>query len=415
MPFSPRIADLEYSLYLALPFVAVILATSFAASASVIGFSSIARSVLLPQAHRNGCLDGLRGLLALGVFMHHSFTAYGYFTRGEWTWSSSALFNHLGQSSVALFFMITAFLFSKRLLVSSTAGRPVGWSGLYISRFARLVPLYAVVVSAVVISVFALSDWTLREPLVELGRELASWYLFVVTGQPDINQLPQTWTVIAGVNWSLKYEWYFYFSLPLLYWPLRLWAGPKCTRLAIACFAFVLLIGFVRPREITEIWLYLLHFACGILAALIYQDQKLNRVISSRIFRVMAILAVACLGLLPNSHSAIAVGLTFIFFLAVLGGYSIGGCLKLPAVIWLGEISYGLYLAHGLIIFWTLHCLNEWGVLSKIDLVVYAPIVVGMAIVVVVIASVSYIYLEKPSMKWGKRVTGGGRPLAATV
>jgi peptidoglycan/LPS O-acetylase OafA/YrhL len=383
-------------------YVGVVFATAVFASASIVDRSSKVRSLLTPQTERNGCLDGLRGLLALGVFIHHSFTAYGYFTRGQWVWSSSALFNQLGQSSVSMFFMLTGFLFSQRLLKSTIDGRAVRWSELYVSRFARLVPLYAVIVSAAVLSAFALSGWTLHEPLSAIGVELADWYLFVIPGRPDINLLPQTATLIAGVNWSLKYEWYFYFALPLLYWPLRLCMGPRGTRLAILSFVLVLLIGVISRREILETRLYLLHFGSGTLAALIYRDPTLRRLISSRIFQVMATLAVLLLASLPNSHSTFAVGLTFAFFLAVLGGYDIAGLLKRPAIIWLGEISYGLYLMHGLIIFWTLHYLRESGFLSEMGLLSYTLIVAAIGVLVTAAASIAYIYLEKPSINWGK-------------
>jgi len=56
-------------------------------------------------------LDGLRGLLAISVFIHHINVWYGYLQSGNWMEPNSNLFNQLGQSSVALFFMISSFLF----------------------------------------------------------------------------------------------------------------------------------------------------------------------------------------------------------------------------------------------------------------------------------------------------------------
>jgi peptidoglycan/LPS O-acetylase OafA/YrhL len=407
MSYLPKIQDLEYSIALALPFVAIILAAAYAASAVVLVTSRTARSEVLPQHLRYGCLDGLRGLLALGVLIHHAFTAYGYFLRGQWTWSSSPLFNHLGQSTVALFFMITGYLFSKRLLGSIAYDGSVGWFRLYVSRIVRLVPLYAMVVSAVIISVFVL-DFSLHESLMIVGRELASWYLFVIPGRPDINQMTDTWTLIAGVNWSLKYEWYFYACLPILYWPLRSCAGPTGTRVAVLGLACLLLIGVLRRRDVVETTLYGLHFACGIVAALIYEDQQFRDVISSGVFRIVAVLAFMGMGVLLNSHSAIAVGLTFILFLAALGGFSIGGLLRLRATLWLGEISYGIYLLHGLAIWWALHFLKNRGILSELNLMEYTGILAVITVAIVALASASYIYLEKPLMIWWKQSAVGG-------
>jgi peptidoglycan/LPS O-acetylase OafA/YrhL len=115
------------------------------------------------------------------------------------------------------------------------------------------------------------------------------------------------------------------------------------------------------------------------------------------------------LGLRIDSHSAIAVGLTFVVFLAVLGGSSLGGFLRRPAVIWLGEISYGIYLIHGMVIFWVLHSARETAVLAKLNLPTFTLMAAGMAVVIVILASVSFVYLEKPAMNWAKRLTLGWR------
>jgi len=38
--------------------------------------------VLTPVGNRYGSIDGLRGVLAIGVLVHHSSAAYGYFKGG---------------------------------------------------------------------------------------------------------------------------------------------------------------------------------------------------------------------------------------------------------------------------------------------------------------------------------------------
>src|ERR1700761_6804237 len=66
--------------------------------------------------HRFAAIDGLRGYLAIFVFLHHSSIWYYFHSIHEWSHLPSSLFNHLGSTSVALFFMITAFLFFSRLI-----------------------------------------------------------------------------------------------------------------------------------------------------------------------------------------------------------------------------------------------------------------------------------------------------------
>ena len=47
-------------------------------------------------------------------------------------------------------------------------------------------------------------------------RSLPDWLLFTMFGNPALNAVQGTWIMVAGVTWSLRYEWLFYLALPLL-------------------------------------------------------------------------------------------------------------------------------------------------------------------------------------------------------
>src|ERR1035441_7347057 len=66
--------------------------------------------------------------------------------------------------------MITGFLFTEKCTAPS-----VNWRNLYVSRFSRLVPLYAVVILVLFTVVMALSDFELNVPRLEFVKELAQW------------------------------------------------------------------------------------------------------------------------------------------------------------------------------------------------------------------------------------------------
>jgi peptidoglycan/LPS O-acetylase OafA/YrhL len=394
-------ATLEFSSTSAILYVAAIYVVTFLVGSALVRLHWI-RIAATRQSDRYGCLDGLRGVLAVGVFIHHSFTAYGYFVRGEWAWSSSPIFNHLGQTTVALFFMLTAFLFSTKLLNNRA---PMAWTSLYVGRMARLFPAYALVVIAVASSALALSDWPPGETSMEIGIEVLQWMTFVIFGRPDINAVPMTWTIIAGVNWSLKYEWAFYFSLPLVYWPLRRIASPTAIRIALAVFLGGLALQAILSVPIRGASLYLEHFACGIAAALIHFDKTLRTALTSRPVTALALPALAGLLLFPNAEGAIQLALTTLFFLATIGGYSCFGLLRHRATLWLGDISYGVYLIHGLLLFWTLHTLDSPNLLAGIGLPEYTLLVAGIGSMVILAASISYLVVEKPAIEWGRRTT----------
>lgn len=79
--------------------------------AVVVAYFMSRYSEIPPDQGRFVALDGLRGYLALFVFLYHSALWYFYLRTGQWEVPPSNLYTHFGQSSVLLFFMITGFLF----------------------------------------------------------------------------------------------------------------------------------------------------------------------------------------------------------------------------------------------------------------------------------------------------------------
>src|SRR5580698_9187138 len=77
-------------------------------------------------------IDGMRGYLAFFVFLHHSSIWYLQLKYHYWGLPPSNLYSHFGPTSVAMFFMITAFLFCRKLLNAGTKG--LDWPKLYIGR-----------------------------------------------------------------------------------------------------------------------------------------------------------------------------------------------------------------------------------------------------------------------------------------
>src|SRR5882762_7259719 len=65
--------------------------------------------------HKYSAIDGIRAFLAMFVFLHHSSIWYYFSHIHRWSMIPSDLFNHFGSTSVAFFFMITAFLFFSKL------------------------------------------------------------------------------------------------------------------------------------------------------------------------------------------------------------------------------------------------------------------------------------------------------------
>ena len=160
-------------------------------------------------------IDGLRGFLAMGVFIHHTTIWYQYFHNGIWNVPKSNLYTLLGQGSVSLFFMITSFLFVSKILNAKDG--EFNLKQFFISRLYRLTPLYLFTIMLLVIIVMFVTNWQLNVPWLTFINSIISWLLFSIFGNPSINNSDFTTVVNAGVVWSLPYEWLFYFFIPILY------------------------------------------------------------------------------------------------------------------------------------------------------------------------------------------------------
>lgn len=329
------------------------------------------------QPGRNASIDGLRGHLALAVFLHHGIIWHGYLRTGKWDAPSSNLFNQLGQSSVALFFMITAYLFVGKLL--SARDQPIDWTRLYVSRVLRLTPLYLIAVLALVIICGAVTDWTLQTSLPDLLRALSHWVFFSIGGFADINGLPETFTIISGVTWSLPLEWMFYLLLPTLALLLR-----RDTRWWMAAATF--LAAWAIWSQHKDPWM-LRAFAIGGLSAWLSQKTFVMRLARDRVGSVCV--AVALAAALLTTHQvrewrpmlALAIAFTLI-----AAGNTLFGVLVSRASRSLGDLAYGVYLLHGLMLFGsvrfvigpeqaaTLTAAQHWGWLMALT-----PLLIAMA------------------------------------
>lgn len=356
-----------------------------------------------PAGARFAAIDGLRGVLATAVFVSHTVAAHGWFTHGRWQWSGNPVLDHCGQTAVALFFMITGFLFTLK-----AAAPRLDWAALYRSRAARLWPLYAVVVCLVFVLALAHTGFVPRAPLPVLLRQFAQWLAFVCFGRPDVNGLSLTWTLIAGVNWSLKYEAIFYvFGVPVLHLCARALRPRAALAAALALLAAVLA-WRVRAQDTADYKLWTAHFLCGIAVAQAWSWPPARALIMHAAFRWGAALAFVMLPVWPDAWDWPAVLATLVVFAAVAGGGSVQGLLLARPARWLGEVSYGIYLLHGLLLWSVFGALSAAGRLPALGSPGFLLLAGGLAMALVAVASASYLLIERPAIRWAHSRAAGG-------
>lgn len=344
---------------------------------------------------RNESIDGLRGFLAISVFMHHSSIWYQYFQIGVWDAPRSNLFNLLGQASVSLFFMISAFLFVSKLLDAKERG--FDWKNFFKSRICRLVPLYFFSVAAMIILILVTASWQLNVPFPKFIESVLNWLLFTINKTPNINKSDLTLLVNAGVVWSLPYEWLLYFSLPVIsLFILR--KKPNAIVLGIAAI-FIVLFIIVHGVRIS----FILPFVAGSIAPLLSKLTKINEKIRAPYASVAVIACLALLLLFHNAGNIFAlILLTVIFTLTALGN-SIFGILKSSTLKLLGEISYSTYLLHGFVLFITFYFVIGFEKMKMLSPAAYCNIVFLITPLVVIVSLITFYFIERPFMNIGKK------------
>lgn len=356
-----------------------------------LGISHLMASRLLSNnSHeRVTTVDGLRGFLACFVFLHHSSIWYFHLHGEAWQPPPSRLYVHFGQTSVALFFMITAFLFHSKLLDARDRGG-LDWLQLFSSRFLRLFPLYACMVVTLAGIVGIVSAGTLHDSPRQIAKGLAHWLFFTLQQMPDLNGVARTRDIIAGVTWSLRFEWMYYLALPLI--GMLMGLRIPLFYLALSAVGTVYL-GSWQPS------MHYLHFLAGIAATYLARCSWFRIHVKGYF---AGLLAVTCLsftvGLLDSAYEPAAAMLLGTFFVIVAGGNDLFGLLSMRASRALGELTYGIYLFHGLILYSVFKlALGGWasGGLESSE---HWAVIIAITPLLLTVAYLGHQWVERPAM-----------------
>lgn len=381
------------------PFIALIAYLLAILTAAVLlrAVPKIARHLQHSGESRYASIDGLRGYLAFGVFVHHSVITWIFLRTGVIGFPPSNFYSMLGQGSVALFFMITGFLFWSRLL---TQGRQHDWLAFGVSRVFRLYPLYLPLMLAVFITVFYLQGWQLKDSVPQLLKQGLLWLTF---DRPDVNQYPQTGMLISNVTWTLAYEVFFYLALPLAAL-IFVYRGNwfQVVLCLIGIYTLYQLVGWEHSLKKH----FLASFLGGIAAAYWVRRPQLVAWSRTTLASVVALVALALAFTVFNrAFKTAPLFLLSLFFVIVASGNTLFGALKPRSIRWLGEISYSTYLLHGFVLWLIVQRLPMALHLDARETWVFLPLMMVCTCLLILISSATFLYIEKPGMNAGKRVT----------
>lgn len=287
-----------------------------------------------------------------------------------------------------LFFMITGFLFFSKLLKT---GGAQNWFRLYVSRILRIWPLYLCAVALVLVVVAIKTSLHLSVAPYRLAIEILKWMFFL--GTPDINGLQSTELITAGVIWSLKYEWLFYMALPVL----AFFSGRQASLiwLVISAFLLVLAVPIFRPSL-----LYLTTFLGGMIAAwLATQDYAVKALRTGAAAAVTVICVVVVVTQFRTPQGLVQIALLSIAFATIGCGNPLFGLLTSKPSRALGEIAYGIYLLHGIMLYVLFDLVVGRDALSHLSILEHWVVVWMATPALVALAVVALLVIERPALR----------------
>ncbi|UWY26529.1 acyltransferase [Flavobacterium sp. TR2] len=339
-------------------------------------------------------IDGLRGYLAFFVFLHHSYIWRFFLKNGKWEEPKANLFNHFGQTTVAFFFVITAFLFTLKLIHSKN--KTIDWRGYITARVYRLFPAYLFSVGIIFFIAGYLTDFKPQVPFSENAVSILSWIFFNVKKGLNINGLEDSFLLNAGVTWTLPYEWAFYFLLPLIALFFKIKVNYKTLLLFTASAALVMVINGASLR-------HFLPFIGGIIAALVINKGTFSTVLKQKKYTLLAIFLLACSVYFFNSgRKPIPIIITTIAFIIIASGNNFFGILSSAFSRKFGQITYSIYLLHGILLFVLFNFVIGFERAKNLTEFEFWSIIALSVFPLILISQLTFKYIEHPLMEMAK-------------
>ena len=343
------------------------------------------------EAGKFVCIDGLRGYLSLLVFVHHAALWFAVSQGHPWGQGQTRFLTNVGPVAVTLFFMITGFLFIRKVASSTSS---VAWGEMYTHRLFRLAPLYLVAVVA--IACIALSVAPGTEPPLTIAAELLAWSAFGVFGQPPIARFVQTSQISASVVWTLTVEWFFYLVLPTIAVGLGRPTPPRILLITVALAAFVVFesadVGWLS-------WTYgvdpFIGFVGGPIALYLSGKATMHRLARSAVGSVVTIALVVAAFRLPGGVPQVL--LLSVAFSMIACGCSVFGLLTRPWSLFMGQGGYGMYLFHGILLYLV------FGLTTRtLAAGWHWAIVVAITPLLVLGSTLAFVAIERPGIRAGR-------------
>jgi peptidoglycan/LPS O-acetylase OafA/YrhL len=351
---------------------------------------------------RYNSLDGLRGLAAFSVVMHHWLYCFTSFWKtpaqliatgnmGAATLLLPPIFPFVnGGGAVLIFFVLSGFV----LTLGLSRAPAISYRKYIANRFVRIYPAFVAGISLAVVGVtivgyepiHGLSEWFNQNWARPVSATLVAGHLAMVGGGD--------WVTLNNVIWSLIVEMRVAVVMPLIYLAVK--RTPVVTLVVAAMLSFIAHLGMRMVEGPLITWFdtlrYIVLFAAGSAMA-IHREWIERRFQNLQIWQLGAMLAAVLVfygypfgrGLRLYATAPAAVLITMAAFASPL----LRRILELPPFQYLGRVSYSLYLVHLPVILIVMH---TWYGKLPTTFLFFASITMSF-----VMAELLYRLVERPS------------------
>lgn len=354
-------------------------------------------------AHHLPGLNGLRAIAALAVVCSHLIVSFRQFGLDPYVLGKdpdgTARTTALAGFGVSLFFALSGFLITHLLLLERSATGRVSIRDFYVRRVLRIWPLYYAYLAIALTYTVLTTSAPLRS---------AFFYVLLLANIPFV--LNATLPFLAHY-WSLGVEEQFY-----VLWPWVVAKTRNLKRFCLVGIAFLLALKTTARFGLgdTSVAYRLIHvtrFHCmligGLGAVLVAERQSPLVALASR--RIAQVLAWAVIGLAAVNHFHIASfldneiisGVTVVLIIGQILPRRPILSLEKPLFDFIGQISYGIYVIHPLVIESCARLLR--GHLVGPPVLQYAVVFAVVFSATIGAAFISYAGLETPFLRMKRR------------
>jgi peptidoglycan/LPS O-acetylase OafA/YrhL len=362
--------------------------------------------------------SALRGIAAFTVFIAHG-EYYRMFPEYPWLGKAYPIF-YWHNVAVDLFFALSGFI-----LFYVYSARQFRWRDYGAARFARIYPAYFVAFLAFVgMSAYAYFKTGQRSDVFNWPTVLTS--LFLIQEWPLLPKFP-------GLNlptWSISVECFLYiFMFPLLFYfekRLRDWQKwtlivlPPIFQSLLYCLITSGIVHFSSPHDFGP-YRGILFFTSGFCLCSLGLKEGFRAVISPRLETILLLgVASSLLFQFPINRDLVGIFFPLLVYLGAQKNSVLSRILSGAVFIWLGDLSYSIYVYHytiwkalsvalGLRLLGTMQRAGQFSVAHRIG------IVAADIAIVLIVAHVSHYYFEMPLNRWLKKRLSRPKPARPAI